>query len=419
MGGLHRQPRACRACAGPLQPNREVRADPGVTVPHATQGDPGDAEPGGRLPDAQTKIRQDVLADDLAGISPARMPVGSSATALRPWTMEIDESAVDAAADESGFTGVVAIDAGDERVLERCYGFAHRGLAVPNTSRTRFALASGSKTFTALAVLRLVEQGLLRLTDRVRPILGDDLPLIDDAVTIEHLLSHTSGIGDYLDEDADWQPDDYVLTVPVHALAETSAFLPMLEGHPQKFPPGERFGYCNQGFMVLALVIERVAGAGFHEFVEAEVFARAGLRHTGFLRSDDLPGDAALGYFEATGNRTNLLHLPVRGNGDGGAYSTVDDLHLFWRALLAGRIVGPALVAELTLPRSDVPSEGMRYGAGLWLHATGPQLVMDGYDAGAAARSFHDPASRTTATVLSNSSKGAGAVVDVVQGFFD
>ncbi len=333
--------------------------------------------------------------------------------------MQIDRPAVDAAAAAAGFTGVVAIDAGDERVFERCYGFAHRALAVPNTVGTRFALASGSKTFTALAVLRLVELGRLRLADAVRPILGDDLPLVDDAVTIEHLLTHTSGIGDYLDEEADWKPTDYVLTVPVHLLAETSGFLPMLERRPQKFLPGERFGYCNQGFMVLALVIERVTGIGFHEFVDREVFAPAGLAHTGFLRSDDLPGDAALGYFDLAGNRTNVLHLPVRGNGDGGAYTTASDLHRFWLALLAGRIVRPEFVTELTRPRSDVPEEGMRYAAGLWLHAAGPQLIMAGYDAGVAARSVHDPASTTTATVLSNSSRGAAAVVDIVQGFFD
>ena len=331
----------------------------------------------------------------------------------------MDEQAVEAAARGAGFTGVVAVEVGEQRVFERCYGFAHRGFAVPNTAGTRFALASGSKTYTAVAVLRLVEQGRLQLADPVRPILGDDLPLIDGAVTIEHLLTHTSGIGDYLDEEADWQPTDYVMTLPVHVLAETSGFLPMLEGHPQKFRPGERFGYCNQGFMVLALVIERVAGVGFHDFVEREVFAPAELHHTGFLRSDDLPGDAALGYLEKSGNHTNVLHLPVRGNGDGGAYTTVGDLHRFWRALLAGRILRPELVDELTRPRSDVPDEGMRYAAGLWLHATGPELIMAGYDAGVAARSVHDPRSSTTATVLSNSSRGAGAVIDVVQGFFD
>lgn len=312
---------------------------------------------------------------------------------------------------------MVAIDAGDQRLFERCYGFANRAAGVPNTADTRFALASGSKTFTALAVLRLVEQGRLKLTEPVRPILRDDLPLIDDAVTIEHLLTHTSGIGDYLDEEADWKPTDYVLTVSVHELAETSGFLPMLAGRPQKFAPGERFGYCNQGFVVLALVIERVAGIGFHEFVQTQVFGPAGLTHTGFLRCDDLPGDAALGYFEKAGNRTNVLHLPVRGSGDGGAYSTVGDLHLFWRALLAGWIVGPDLVAEAIRPRNDVPEEGMRYAAGLWLHATGPQLIMAGYDAGVSMRSVHDPASGTTATVMSNSSQGAGPVINLVQAY--
>lgn len=282
--------------------------------------------------------------------------------------MQIDEPAIDAAAAESGFTGVVAIDGGDQRLFERCCGFANRAAGVPNTADTRFALASGSKTFTALAV---------------------------------------------------WKPTDYVLTVPVHELAETSGFLPMLAGRPQKYAPGERFGYCNQGFVVLALVIERVTGIGFHEFVQTQVFAPAGLTHTAFLRCDDLPGDAALGYFEKTGNHTNVLHLPVRGNGDGGAYSTVGDLHRFWQAVLAGRIVGPDLVAEVIRPRNDVPEEGMRYAAGLWLHATGPQLIMAGYDAGVSMRSVHDPASGTTVTVLSNSSQGAGPVINLVQGLFD
>ncbi len=210
-----------------------------------------------------------------------------------------------------------------------------------------------------------------------------------------------------------------MLTVPVHELAETSGFLPMLAGRPQKYAPGERFGYCNQGFVVLALVIERVTGIGFHEFVQTQVFAPTGLTHTAFLRCDDLPGDAALGYFEKTGNHTNVLHLPVRGNGDGGAYSTVGDLHRFWQAVLAGRIVGPDLVAEVIRPRNDVPEEGMRYAAGLWLHATGPQLIMAGYDAGVSMRSVHDPASGTTVTVLSNSSQGAGPVINLVQGLFD
>ena len=71
-------------------------------------------------------------------------------------------------------------------------------------------------------------------------------------MTIEQLLGHTSGIGDYLDEEGEWEVDDYILTVPVHELATTEAFVRALDGFPQKFPPGERFSYCNGGYMVLA-----------------------------------------------------------------------------------------------------------------------------------------------------------------------
>ena len=332
--------------------------------------------------------------------------------------MDIDAAAIDAAARDRRLSGVVAIDVGDERVLECCYGYAHRALEIPVTLQTRFALASGSKIMTALGVLRLVESGAVQLTDPVRPILGDDLPLIDDGVTIEHLLGHTSGIGDYLDEEADWEASDYVLPVPVHTLDRTEAFVPVIDGHPQVFAPGERFSYNNGGYIVLALVIDRLSDVGFHAYVEREVCARAGLTGTAYLRSDELPRDAALGYLFDEGDRTNVLHLPVRGNGDGGIYSCVEDLHLFWQALVSGRIVGPELVATMTAPRSDVPAEGLRYGLGCYLHPTGPTVLIEGYDAGVSMRSLHDPTTSTTATVLANSSEGAWGVAGQLLGLF-
>jgi CubicO group peptidase (beta-lactamase class C family) len=326
----------------------------------------------------------------------------------------IDESAVDHAAQKQSFSGVVTVVVGDERRYERVAGFAHRALEVPNTPTTRFAIASGGKTFTALAVLRLIEQGVFALETPVRGILGADLPLIDDAVTIEHLLTHTSGIGDYLDEEADWDPADYVLPVPVHLLADTEAFVPVIDGFPQAFRPGERFAYCNGGYIVLALIAERAGGREYHELVEAEVCARAGLVKTSFLRSDELPGDAALGYLFARGDRTNVLHLPVRGNGDGGIYTTAGDLHAFWRALTSGRIIGASTFAQMTEPRFDVPSERMRYGLGVYLGEAGPQLVMEGYDAGVSFRSTHNPVTCTTVTVLGNSSEGAWPLVSAL-----
>ena len=112
----------------------------------------------------------------------------------------------------------------------------------------------------------------------------------------------------------------------MHELATTEQFLAVLDGHPTAFPPGERFAYCNGGYVVLALIAERASGVPFHELVRRRVCEPAGMRDTEFLRSDELPGRAALGYLTVDGSRTNVFHLPVRGSGDGGIYSTAADV---------------------------------------------------------------------------------------------
>jgi len=134
------------------------------------------------------------------------------------------------------------------------------------------------------------------LSTTARSVLGRDLPLIANDVTIEHLLAHRSGIGDYLDEEAGYDITDYVLTVPVHELATTEQYLAVLDGHPARFAPGERFSYCNSGYVVLALIVQRVGGAGFHDLVRQRVCGPAGMRDTEFLRADELPERTAVGY---------------------------------------------------------------------------------------------------------------------------
>lgn len=321
------------------------------------------------------------------------------------------EDEIDALAEASHFTGVVSIDRGGEPEFVKAYGFAHRAHRVPNTPDTRIAIASGSKVFTALSVLSLVEEGVLALDTPVRSILKHDLPLIDDDVTVEHLLSHFSGIGDYLDEPSDLEIDDYVLSAPVHTLETTEAFVPVIDGFAQVAPPGERFAYCNGGYIVLALVAERASGVSFHDLVQARVLDRAGMSRTAYLRSDTLPTDAALAYLDDEGDRTAVLHLPVRGNGDGGAFSTAGDLTRFWRALFAGEIVSRETVAEMIRPRAEIPDEHERSGMGLFLLETGAAVLIEGYDAGASFRSTHDPTTGRTVSILGNSSEGAWKLV--------
>ncbi len=313
-------------------------------------------------------------------------------------------------AQDTRFSGVVRVDRAGGTEFVQAYGAADRAHAVPNAVDTQFGIASGVKGLTALAVVSLIEEGALDMGTTARSVLGEDLPLISPAVTVEHLLTHTSGIGDHVDEDAGGDIADYVLSVPVHALVDTEQYLPVLDGLPPKFEPGERFNYCNAGFVLLALIAERRSGIGFHELVRELVTAPAGMSDTDFLRSDELPGRAALGYLEAEGLRTNVLHLPVRGSGDGGIFTTAEDMHRFWAALFAGRIVPEQRVMEMISPRHAVPQESMRYGIGFWLHETGPTLYLVGYDAGVSFRTAHDPVAQTTYSVLANTSAGAWPV---------
>src|SRR5204863_7630202 len=119
----------------------------------------------------------------------------------------------------------------------------------------------------------------------------------------------------------------------------------------------------NAGYVVLALIAARVSGIPFPQLVQQRVCGPAGMRDTGFLRSDELPGRTALGYLPVEGGqRTNVFHLPVVGSGDGGIYSTAADISAHWRSLFASKIVTAGWVAEMVRPRSDVPAESMRYG---------------------------------------------------------
>jgi CubicO group peptidase (beta-lactamase class C family) len=305
---------------------------------------------------------------------------------------------------------VVRVDRGGRVELAKAYGWAHRGYGIANAVETRFGLASGTKGLTALSVMSLVEDGRLDLDTTARSVLGEDLPLIDDDVTVEHLLAHRSGIGDYFDEDAVESMTDYVMPIPVHRLATTPDYLAVLHGHQQQFAPDERFAYNNGGFVVLALIAERADEMPFGEVVRRRVCEPAGLRDTEFLRSDE-PGErTALGYLERDGLRTNVLHLPVRGTGDGGVYSTAADIHALWSALYAGRILPMDRVADMVRPRSDVPSESMRYGLGLRLDPTGDAVILEGSDAGVSFWSEHDEATGVTYTVLANTTAGAWPV---------
>jgi CubicO group peptidase (beta-lactamase class C family) len=314
-------------------------------------------------------------------------------------------------AEASSFSGVVRVDRPGAEPLLQTYGLADRAHCVPFTEDTRVGVASGAKGFTALTVMRLVDDGVLALDTPARKLLRDDLPLIDDAVTIEQLLAHRSGIGDYLDESSDGHDlDAHLLTVPAYELDTAESYLSVLDGFAQAFEPGTDFAYCNGGYVVLALLAERAAGVPFHDLVRRHVIDRAGLTGTAYLRSDALPGDAALGYLHPEGHaeelRTNVLHLPVVGGGDGGIFTTASDLVRLWQALDDGRVVAPETWAEMRRVRSSAGERA--YGLGFWLEEDAVYLT--GSDTGASFLSQHQ-AGAATWSVLGNTTTGAWPVV--------
>ena len=316
---------------------------------------------------------------------------------------------LEALADEHDFSGVLAVSRNGERLVELARGYADRANERAVTLDTRFAIASAVKGFTALTTMSLVESGELSLDTTLRSLLPDALPTVDPAVTIEHLLAHTSGVGDYLDEDAVGDIDDYVMPIPVHQLDEPMHYLPILDGHPQRTPPGTTFAYNNGGYVMLSIAIEIASGRSFYDLVQERVLDPAGMVDTAFERSDRLPPGAAIGYLED--GRSNVLHLPVRGAGDGGAYSTLRDLEAFWPALFAGRILPLPVVDRMVEPRNDVPSEGLRYGLGFWLRSDRPTVMIEGMDAGVSCRTAYDRPSTFSYTVISNTSSGAWPLV--------
>jgi CubicO group peptidase (beta-lactamase class C family) len=332
---------------------------------------------------------------------------------------------------EDGFSGVVHIRHRGKVVYTRAAGYADRSNELPNRVTTRFGIASGTKFFTALAIGRLIEAGTLDFSTRLVDItrLADCVPVdfdYDPAVTIRHLLTHTSGVPDYYDEEVETDVDTFSVGVPWYDLQGPRDYLAVFPEAPMKFAPGERFSYSNGGYILLGVVIEALSGMPYRDFVAQEVFAPAGMDRSGYFAMNQLPAETAWGYVEEAGGgwHTNIYNLPVIGAADGGAFTTAGDLCKLWDAFWAGEIIPEAMVEVFAAPyvRAESEGPGLWYGHGLWLwrgeegaQAGAPdEVYITGYDAGV---SFHSCVRRDhdlVISVLANTSGGAWPVVRAV-----
>jgi CubicO group peptidase (beta-lactamase class C family) len=260
----------------------------------------------------------------------------------------------DAEAKKDAFSGVLLVARGDKVLLQRAWGIADREAGTPVTLDTKFRLGSMDKMFTAVATLQLVQAGKLSLDGSV----GQYLPGYPNAeiakVTIRQLLTHAGGTGDIFGPEF----DQHRLSLKTH-----DDYVRLYGARGPTHPPGKGYEYSNYGFVLLGDIIEHVSGQSYYDYVDAHVFAPAGMHDTGSLPEDVAVPNRAHAYTRKDDRWVDAADtLPYRGTAAGGGYSTAGDLLKFARALQSGKLLSPALLAEAT--RKQTPWYGYGFMVG-------------------------------------------------------
>jgi CubicO group peptidase (beta-lactamase class C family) len=339
-----------------------------------------------------------------AGPAPDWMPE------LRAW---FDERTTN-----GGFNGRAIVWHDGAPVFSYNGGLAHRGHGVPVADDTRFGVASITKMVTAIAALRLVERGLVALdTPLVEVLPADQRPTaLTREHTLHHLLSHTSGLASYSDDDdptmasflANWD------RIPTYHIRRPADMLPLFAGLPAVAPPGHEVAYNDAAFILVGLVIEAVAGRPWEEVADEAVLTPAGMVDTGFDAIDSDPPRLAVGYIEDDGPaerwRSNVFSITANPMPDGGMISTPVDLARLIDALVGGRLLAEDMVAAMTRPQGPPSDEVEQWGYGCKLTVGEGEVVAFGHgggDPGVSALLTYYPAAATTVAVACNRDRGS------------
>lgn len=318
------------------------------------------------------------------------------------------------------FSGTLLVAKDGRPIYKTVHGMASRAYNVPNRIDTKLNLASIGKTFTAVAILQLIEQGKLSLTDTVGKILPDyPNKQVAAKVTIHHLLTHTSGMGDM-------HGPKYAARVS--SLRQVRDYLPLFVDDPLSFEPGARMQYSNAGYLLLGAIIEKISGENFFDYVHDHIFKPAGMIDTDYYEKDlDIPNLAA-GYtnwiergedyqdFVLGQRRSN--YGGIKGNPQGGAYSTVDDMLRFSIALRGYKLLSAASLDLMTTKKvffRTYAADDTYYGYGLELESIDGKRVIGhtGGDLGVSSVLEWFPDSGDyTVVVLSNYDRGGIITID-------
>ena len=236
------------------------------------------------------------------------------------------------------FSGAVLLAKNGKPIFQKAYGLASKEFNVPNRIDTRFNLGSINKIFTRVAIGQLVEKGKLSFDDTIIKHLPDyPNRQAAEKVTIQHLLTMASGIGDFFGDKFDAMAKD--------RLRKNGDFLPLFASEPLAFEPGTKRQYSNGGYIVLGAIIEKVSGQDYYDYVREHIFKIAGMENTDSYEADSPVQNLAIGYTRngagSRGRRNNFYTRPARGSSAGGGYSTVEDLLKFSVALGNDKLLSP------------------------------------------------------------------------------
>jgi CubicO group peptidase (beta-lactamase class C family) len=318
------------------------------------------------------------------------------------------------------FNGVALVTEGGETVFEHAAGLAHRGHGVPIVTKSRFQVASVTKMITAATALKLVEEGSLSLDRPLTSFLPADRrpAALDDRHTLHHLLSHTSALPNYHDEeDETWGS----FTIAMERIPFSRARGPMDLYHlfaelPAAGDLGE-FAYRDSNFIMIGVLIEWVSGRDFGEVARDKVLLPAGMTDTDFAELDLEPAGFATGYVVSDEPperwRSNIYQVPARGMPDGGLTTTARDLDLFIGALGTGKILEPETVAKMLTPHGLEEGTAEAYGYGMELVVDDGSVTIHGHsglDPGVSSMVSHYVDRDVTVIVLCNQDRGSWPV---------
>lgn len=318
------------------------------------------------------------------------------------------------------YSGVVRITCRRETLFEGAYGFASRAWRVPNTLAMRFDTASITKLFTSVAVLQQVDAGKLSLQSGAVDVLGLQGTEISPQVTLHHLLTHSSGIADDADEEAGEDYADLWVEKANYSVTKAEHFLPQFVHKPANFPPGQGCRYCNCAYILAGLMLEKVTGMDYRDYVRRNIFARLGMKDSGFFHMAEVNPNVAEGTDPITnstgaitGWRRSIYSYPPIGTPDGGAHVTASDLDRFLRAVKTGELLSPQSTLYFFTPQvfhSQRESWKLMYGPGLWFRVQEDGEVLfyekEGQNAGASGLIRHYPGRDLSLVLLSNLEHG-------------